>query len=115
MYYRLESTTEGRLVWLRYRPFRSLQKKQKILLSLRGACIEPSSSCRQNTNGIRYGKDDELGTLNRLTKEVVVEAAKEIKTGERYVASIFGIRNENNKFSIDPEWNVVMTFRSQPL
>ncbi|KAL9062497.1 MAG: hypothetical protein Q9157_008869, partial [Trypethelium eluteriae] len=30
-----------------------------------------------------YGEDDELGTLNRLTKEVVVEAAKEIKTGER--------------------------------
>ena len=32
-----------------------------------------------------YGKDDELGTLNRLTPEVVVEAAKEIQSGIRYV------------------------------
>lgn len=30
-----------------------------------------------------YGKDDQLGTLNLLTPEVVVEAAKEIKTGVR--------------------------------
>jgi len=33
----------------------------------------------------RYGKDDELGTLNRLTNDVVLEAAKEIKTGTRQV------------------------------
>jgi hypothetical protein len=33
-----------------------------------------------------YDKDDELGTLNRLTNERVVEAAKaEIKSGERSV------------------------------
>jgi hypothetical protein len=33
-----------------------------------------------------YGKDDELGTLNRLTNERVVEAArKEIQSGERFV------------------------------
>lgn len=33
-----------------------------------------------------YGKDDELGTLNRLTNERVVKAAKaEIKSGERSV------------------------------
>lgn len=30
-----------------------------------------------------YGKDDQLGALNLLTPEVVVEAAKEIKTGIR--------------------------------
>jgi hypothetical protein len=30
-----------------------------------------------------YGKDDELGFLNRLTNEIVLEAAKEIKTGTR--------------------------------
>ena len=30
-----------------------------------------------------YGKDDELGTLNLLTPEVVIEAAKEIRTGIR--------------------------------
>ncbi|KAF2814989.1 uncharacterized protein BDZ99DRAFT_408572 [Mytilinidion resinicola] len=30
-----------------------------------------------------YGKDDQLGFLNRLTDEVVLEAAKEIKTGKR--------------------------------
>ncbi|OCL05782.1 hypothetical protein AOQ84DRAFT_298293 [Glonium stellatum] len=30
-----------------------------------------------------YGKDDQLGFLNRLTDEVVLEAAKEIKTGTR--------------------------------
>jgi len=30
-----------------------------------------------------YGKDDNLGTLNLLTPEVVLEAAKEIKTGVR--------------------------------
>ncbi|KAE9990473.1 hypothetical protein Vi05172_g949 [Venturia inaequalis] len=30
-----------------------------------------------------YGKNDELGTLNRLTEEVVLEAAKEIQTGTR--------------------------------
>jgi hypothetical protein len=34
-----------------------------------------------------YGKDDELGMLNRLTDEVVKEAAKEeIRTGVRWVA-----------------------------
>lgn len=31
----------------------------------------------------RYGKDDRLGFLNRLTPEVVPAAAKEIKTGKR--------------------------------
>ncbi|CAK7237306.1 hypothetical protein SEUCBS140593_009915 [Sporothrix eucalyptigena] len=31
-----------------------------------------------------YGSDDELGTLNRLTDEVVVAAASEIKTGKRF-------------------------------
>lgn len=32
-----------------------------------------------------YGKDDELGTLNRLTDEVVLKAAREeIRTGVRY-------------------------------
>jgi hypothetical protein len=30
-----------------------------------------------------YGEDDELGTLNLLTPEVVTAAAKEIKTGAR--------------------------------
>jgi hypothetical protein len=30
-----------------------------------------------------YGKDDELGTLNLLTPEIVAEAAKEIKLGIR--------------------------------
>jgi len=31
----------------------------------------------------RYGKDDKLGFLNRLTPDVVLAAAKEIKTGKR--------------------------------
>lgn len=31
----------------------------------------------------RFGPNDELGTLNLLTPEVVVEAAKEIRTGVR--------------------------------
>lgn len=31
----------------------------------------------------RFGPNDELGTLNLLTPEVIVEAAKEIKTGIR--------------------------------
>ena len=30
-----------------------------------------------------YGKDDQLGALNMLTPERIVEAAKEIKTGVR--------------------------------
>lgn len=30
-----------------------------------------------------YGPDDQLGTLNLLTPDVVVEAAKEIRTGSR--------------------------------
>src|SRR5437868_2078215 len=30
-----------------------------------------------------YGSDDELGTLNLLTPEVVAEAGKEVKTGLR--------------------------------
>lgn len=30
-----------------------------------------------------YGPDDQLGTLNLLTPEIVTEAAKEIKTGIR--------------------------------
>jgi len=32
-----------------------------------------------------YGKGDQLGTLNRLTENVVLEAAKEIKSGVRYI------------------------------
>lgn len=33
-----------------------------------------------------YGRQDELGTLNRLTDEMVANAARdEIKTGERYL------------------------------
>ena len=35
-------------------------------------------------DALRYGKYDQLGFLNRLTDEVVLEAAKEIKTGTRY-------------------------------
>jgi hypothetical protein len=35
-----------------------------------------------------YGEQDELGFLNRLTDGVVLNAAKEIKTGARYVKSI---------------------------
>ncbi|KAI5201890.1 hypothetical protein E4T39_04994 [Aureobasidium subglaciale] len=31
----------------------------------------------------RYGKDDELGFLNRLTDGLVKEAAKEIQSGTR--------------------------------
>lgn len=31
----------------------------------------------------RYGENDELGFLNRLTEDVVLEAAREIKTGQR--------------------------------
>ena len=31
----------------------------------------------------RYGKHDQLGTLNRLTKDIVANAATEIKTGIR--------------------------------
>jgi hypothetical protein len=30
-----------------------------------------------------YGKNDQLGTLNRLTNEIVTSAAKEVKTGTR--------------------------------
>jgi hypothetical protein len=30
-----------------------------------------------------YGPDDQLGTLNLLTPEVVVEAGREIRTGQR--------------------------------
>lgn len=37
--------------------------------------------CAENNS---YGKDDELGTLNRLTNDVVLEAVKEIKEGTRY-------------------------------
>ena len=35
-----------------------------------------------------YGKDDQLGFLNRQTDDVVAEAAKEIKTGVRYVHTL---------------------------
>lgn len=31
----------------------------------------------------RYGKDDQLGTLNRLTNDIVKAAASEIQTGVR--------------------------------
>lgn len=31
----------------------------------------------------RFGKDDELGTLNLITPDVIVKAAQEIKTGVR--------------------------------
>lgn len=32
---------------------------------------------------LRYGENDELGFLNRLSDDVVREAAKEIQTGTR--------------------------------
>jgi hypothetical protein len=32
-----------------------------------------------------YGKDDQLGFMNRQTDDVVAEAAKEIKTGVRFI------------------------------
>lgn len=44
--------------------------------------VRSSTVC---SSGHRYGEDDELGTLNRLTNDVVLEAAKEIKTGTRQV------------------------------
>lgn len=31
-----------------------------------------------------YGKDDQLGFLNRQTDAIVAEAAKEIETGDRW-------------------------------
>lgn len=34
-------------------------------------------------NLYRYGKDDELGTLNRLSDDIVKAAASEIQTGTR--------------------------------
>ena len=40
------------------------------------------------TDHDRYGKDDQLGFLNRLTDDIVVDAAKEIKTGVRYLHRI---------------------------
>lgn len=43
--------------------------------------LDPSGP-RGNAWG-RFGPNDELGTLNLLTPEVVVEAAKEIRTGVR--------------------------------
>lgn len=37
-----------------------------------------------------YGDDDELGTLNRLTNERVVDAARgEVQSGVRYVILVF--------------------------
>lgn len=43
--------------------------------------LDPSGP-RGNSWG-RFGAKDELGTLNFLTPEVIVEAAKEIRTGVR--------------------------------
>lgn len=43
--------------------------------------LDPSGP-RGNAWG-RFGPDDELGTLNLLTPELIVEAAKEIQTGIR--------------------------------
>lgn len=53
-----------------------------------------------------YGEDDELGTLNRLTDERVVEAAKaELKTGYRFVShcrSCFQAKMQAEYHSIGP-------------
>jgi hypothetical protein len=48
-----------------------------------------------------YGQKDELGFLNRLTDEVVLNAAKEIKTGARYVKSISTQLRQLNQVSAD--------------
>lgn len=40
----------------------------------------------------RYGENDELGFLNRLTDDIVLEAAKEIKSGVRYVCVVLGAK-----------------------
>jgi hypothetical protein len=49
-----------------------------------GACISLTTFNWLISNKSRYGKEDEMGFLNRLTDENVVTAAKEIKTGRRY-------------------------------
>jgi hypothetical protein len=40
----------------------------------------PWHDCNEH---FRYGDDDELGFLNRLTDDLVKEAAKEIQSGTR--------------------------------
>jgi hypothetical protein len=36
-----------------------------------------------DTKHLRYGDDDQLGFLNRLTDDLVKDAAKEIQSGTR--------------------------------
>lgn len=51
------------------------------VISFESLPLDPTGP-RGNAWG-RFGKDDQLGTLNLLTPERVVEAAKEIQTGVR--------------------------------
>lgn len=57
------------------------QPSNNIAVSFDSLPIDPSGP-RGNAWG-RFGPNDELGTLNLLTPEVIVEAAKEICTGVR--------------------------------
>jgi hypothetical protein len=79
-----------------------------------GACKSPSRLAIF-TDVLRYGKDDQLGFLNRLTDEIVVNAAKEIKSGARLVTSIADRDNSRSRISLNlPMEAKVVLFGRQP-
>lgn len=43
------------------------------------------STMLHETKTVRYGDNDQLGFLNRLTDDVVKEAAREIQSGTRWL------------------------------
>ncbi|KAJ5288873.1 hypothetical protein N7478_001903 [Penicillium angulare] len=57
------------------------ESKETATIPFEALPLDPTGPCG-NAWG-RFGPNDELGTLNLLTPEVVVDAAKEIKTGIR--------------------------------
>lgn len=62
-------------------PFIMTKATEDAMISFDSLPLDPTGP-RGNAWG-RFGQDDQLGTLNLLTPERVVEAAKEIKTGVR--------------------------------
>ena len=70
--------------WIKFRDSAIYRCAKEIHRTLPGDCKEPEIISRYRAEyRQRYGKDDQLGFLNRLTNDVVVEASKEIRSGNR--------------------------------
>jgi kynurenine formamidase len=69
------------------------------------AVLTVSIRAAEETNWGKWGKDDALGTLNYITPQAVVEAARLVRQGRAYsLAAPLG----NDSLAVDPAFRVIM-------